>query len=38
MTQKSDNSHKTEIIVDSKSGFCFGVSRAVQMAEKQLDN
>ena len=25
------------IIVDNKSGFCFGVSRAVKMAEKQLD-
>ena len=28
---------KVKIVVDDKSGFCFGVSRAVQMAEAQLD-
>jgi len=28
---------RINIVVDSESGFCFGVSRAVKMAEKQLD-
>ena len=26
------------VVVDNESGFCFGVSRAVRMAEEQLDN
>jgi len=38
MTSVADNFSKVKIVVDDKSGFCFGVSRAVRMAEEQLDN
>jgi len=37
MITKEDKSNQSVIIeIDSKSGFCFGVARAVKMAEEQL--
>lgn len=36
MIQNNTSNHPVIIEIDSKSGFCFGVSRAVKMAEEQL--
>src|SRR5690606_5189748 len=36
MRMNSENNKSTTIVIDAKSGFCFGVTKAIQTAENHL--